>query len=378
MPPLTTTPADCPGATRPARWRARLSSPTACRPARPGKKPPGLRRAKRSAAAVLPADIAPLGLPRPPVPGRIPLLPAPLFFFLWGCRCAAPGCSGLRFAPAAEAARFAPLHIPALCALRLPAARPPCRAWPRVLLPDCHGACCHALHITPHYATASPSGAKAPCGSHSHNGRYVLAALRASAWLIASPAPVRPRHARPAHYRWCALRVRQVSRPAIAGLPGGKPIAAPPLSRRGRLAPGKSQPVARRPRHRGSVLVVCLVSGPTAARSGRSWGRAFATLRPCAATSPTRPLSPRPGGLGLPRFQVLLLSRPAWGFLPVALRRRPSWARGRGRLVVAGLLEQGKAMGRCPMALLSQARFLWSGTRIFFARQIARSPFANP
>jgi len=35
-----------------------------------------------------------------------------------------------------------------------------------------------------------------PCTSH--NGRYVLAALRASAWLIASPAPVRPRHARPA------------------------------------------------------------------------------------------------------------------------------------------------------------------------------------
>ena len=34
-------------------------------------------------------------------------------------------------------------------------------AWPRVLLPACHGACCHALHITPHYANALYSRAKA-------------------------------------------------------------------------------------------------------------------------------------------------------------------------------------------------------------------------
>lgn len=61
--------------------------------------------------------------------------------------------------------------------------------------------------------------------------------------------------------------------------------------------------------------------------------RCAPAMRP--ATSSTRPLSPRPGGLGLPRFQVLSLSRPALGFWPVALRRSPSWARGRGRLVVA-------------------------------------------
>lgn len=57
---------------------ARLASPTESRTARPGKKPPGLRRAKRPAAAVLPAaDVPPATHPRhcspAPAPGCPPL-----------------------------------------------------------------------------------------------------------------------------------------------------------------------------------------------------------------------------------------------------------------------------------------------------------------
>ena len=57
---------------------ARLASPTGSRTARPGKSPPGLRRAKRPAAAVLPAaDVPPATHPRcrspAPAPGCPPL-----------------------------------------------------------------------------------------------------------------------------------------------------------------------------------------------------------------------------------------------------------------------------------------------------------------
>ena len=52
------------------------------------------------------------------------------------------------------------------------------------------------------------------------------------------------------------------------------------------------------------------------------------------ATSPTRPLSPRPKGSGCPALSVVPL--PAGVRVrPAASRRSPSWARGRGRLVVA-------------------------------------------
>ena len=36
------------------------------------------------------------------------------------------------------------------------------RAWPRVLLPACHAACCHSFYITRHSAKSPPPGAKAP------------------------------------------------------------------------------------------------------------------------------------------------------------------------------------------------------------------------
>ena len=108
-------------------------------PARP-KPRPGLHCPTPPAAAVLPAATASPRVARPAQASTNPRLftrprrsavlaapvPAPRFFclsFLRGCRYAAPGCSGLRFAPAADAARCAPLLIPAPCALRLPSRR---------------------------------------------------------------------------------------------------------------------------------------------------------------------------------------------------------------------------------------------------------------
>lgn len=91
---------------------------------------------------------------------------------------------------------------------------------------------------------ASRQGLKPRVVAHSRNGRYVLAALRANAWLFASPAPGRERHARPAQLTfvrnqrvadlWClATRsTRGLARRALNRLSWPAPHRPPPaLSR---------------------------------------------------------------------------------------------------------------------------------------------------
>ena len=71
------------------------------------------------------------------------------------------------------------------------------RAWPRVLLPACHAACCHAFYITRHSAKSRPTVARSLRSRLRRMGRYVQGPA-GKCMAVASRAPVRPRHARPA------------------------------------------------------------------------------------------------------------------------------------------------------------------------------------
>ena len=121
------------------------------------------------------------------------------------------------------------------------------RAWPRVLLPACHAACCHAFYITRHSAKSRPTVARSLRSRLRRMGRYVRCPA-GKCMAVASRAPVRPRHARPAQISFERnQRVSGLRRIAARSAGGLRSRAQPPVVASPSPAPSRAVTALARP-----------------------------------------------------------------------------------------------------------------------------------